>query len=520
MALISDSPVWKKLTEHYRKISNVHMSGLFSEDSRRFEGFSCESENIFVDFSKNRITQETLDLLFELARTAEIETWRERLFNGEVVNHSTQCPALHPVFRGSSDHLACAAEIRESQDKMLDLAEAVRNGKRTGHSGRAFTDIVHIGIGGSYIGASLVFSALSHLKRGDIRMHFISGCDFCQTQAVLNDLKAESTLFVIVSKSFTTTEILLNAQYVKNWLGDYYKDKAAWRDHFVAVSADKSKVLEFGISQDNFCATSKDIGGRYSIWSAAALSVVICIGKENFKQFLAGARSMDKHFIEKPFDKNLPILLGLIGVWYASFFRAMVRVVLPYDYALRRLPAYIQQLEMESNGKSVTRDGLACNYPTAPVVWGSLGIDGQHSFYQMLHQGTQLVPADFILTERSLLSEPGYDATVRSNFLAQMQALMLGGNDGEPYQVNRGNQPSNAILLKNISPQTMGELMALYEHRTFSQAFVWQINPFDQWGVELGKQIASKVMPYMDGHGDSDSLDTSTRGLLKRITRR
>ena len=520
MTLISDSTAWKKLCKHHQQIADIHLRDLFDQQDSRGQLFSCESENIFVDYSKNRLTENTVELLFDLARTAELETWRERLFSGEIVNQSSQSPALHPILRDHSRDVKGVEDIKVSQQRMLELAEAIRSGKRVGSSGKPFTDIVQIGIGGSCIGPSLACNALLHLKQEAMRVHFISGCDSHQTQIVLDNLPAKSTLFLLVSKSFMTPETLLNAEQAKEWLNKQYRNNHAWRDHFIVVSSNQKKAKLFGLSEENYCAIPQDIGGRYSIWSAAALSLAICVGRKNFEEFLAGARSMDQHFIERGMENNLPILLGLIGIWYASFFRASSRAILVYDSALRELPAYIQQLEMESNGKSVTQDGLVCNYPTVPIVWGGLGLDGQHSFYQMLHQGTQLVPADFIIAKQALSPIPKNEETVQANFLAQMQALMFGGQ-GDAGLTNRGNQPSNAIVLSEISPYVLGELLALYEHRTFTQAFVWQINPFDQGGVELGKRIASQLLPNLT-QGQSHSkqgLDSSTRNLIKRLRR-
>ena len=515
--MIDKSPIWKELQRCFERSSGLQMRDLFADDPRRSEKFSCEHQGLFLDYSKNLITDTSFRLLIELARQAEVETWVARLFSGERVNSSERLPALHPVLRddgkgpasgaGSSD--AAAAQ----KARMYEICEAVRSGKRTGSSGKPLRHIVNIGIGGSHLGPALGCEALADFGMEGLNVFFVTGVDGRRMSEVLNRVDPEKTLFVIVSKSFATRETLTNAQRAREWINDFFHDARAWEKHFLAVTGEADAAAHFGVPADNVLEIWNSIGGRFSLWSAAGLALAILVGSDRFEELLAGARGMDTHFSEAPLVSNMPVILALLDIWYVNFHGAGSRAVLPYDYALRSLPEYLQQLEMESNGKSVDREGRALAYATAPVVWGKDGTEGQHAFYQLLHQGTWLVPADFIVTAGSNRPMSPSDEILRANFLAQTRALMCGNeHPEEPHRRNAGNKPSNALILDTLSPFTFGLLLALYEHKVFVQAVIWGINPFDQWGVDSGKRLAAELLNL-----EADELDASTRGLMRRL---
>ena len=515
--MIDKSPIWKELQRCCERSSGLRMQDLFADDPRRFQKFSCEHQGLFLDYSKNLITDTSFRLLIELARQAEVETWLVRLFAGEHVNSSERSPALHTVLRDDGRGPAAAAGSSEAaaadKARMYEICEAVRSGRRVGFSRKPLRHIVNIGIGGSHLGPAMGCKALAGLGLAGLDVSFITSVDGCQMSEVLNRIDPEKTLFIVTSKTFATRETLTNAQRAREWINSFYRDARAWEKHFLAVTGQVDAALRFGVPADNVLRIWNSIGGRFSLWSAAGVPLCILIGSDRFEELLAGALSMDTHFSKAPLASNMPVILALLDIWYVNFHGAGSRVVLPYDHALKLLPEYLQQLEMESNGKSVDREGRPLHYATAPVVWGKDGIEGQHAFYQLLHQGTQLVPADFIVTARSNQPMSPNDEILRANFLAQTRALMCGEeNPGEPYRNNAGNKPSNALILDTLSPFTLGLLIALYEHKVFVQAVIWGINPFDQWGVDSGKRLAAELLDL-----EAEQLDSSTRGLLRRL---
>ncbi len=517
--MINESLIWKKLQVHFERTPGLQIRDLFSADPQRFQKFSCEHAGLLLDYSKNRVTGVTLELLVELARAADVEGRRDRLFRGEPVNTSEARPALHPVLRDDGHGPAAAAgrtgEAAADKARLYGMCEDLRTGRRTGFSGKPFRDVVGIGIGGSHLGPAMACHALAHLARGDFRVFFVAGADPRRMSEVLEQVDPERTLFVVISKTFATRETLVNAECAKDWINRRCGDDQAWRKHFLAITANADAAARFGISADRVLKLWRDVGGRFSLWSAAGLPLAVLLGSECFEELLAGARSMDVHFAQTPLASNMPVILALLDVWYVNFCGAGSRAVLPYDYALERLPDYLQQLEMESNGKSVDCDGRALAYATAPVVWGKSGLEGQHAFYQLLHQGGRLVPSDFIIVAKSARAASPGDDLLRANFLAQTRALMCGDDGaGDAHRRNPGNQPSNALVLDELSPFTLGLLLALYEHKVFVQATIWNINPFDQWGVELGKRLAAGLLS-----GRESDLDGSTRGLSERLRR-
>ncbi len=513
--MINQSAIWKKLQDHFKQVSDLKLRDLFAADAKRFRKFSLEREGLFLDYSKNRITDVTFGLLMELAREAEIEAWRERLFRGDKVNLSEAKPALHAALRDDGHGPAAAAgksdEAASDRARMYELCEEVRAGRRTGFSGKPFRTVVNVGTGGSHLGPATACRALAHLGRDDLSVSFVTGADERRIAEVLSRADPEQTLFVVTSKTFATRETLTGAERARDWIVGHYGAGDAWPAHCLAVTANVEAALRFGVPRANVLTIRDEVGGRFSLWSSVGFPLAALAGSERFDELLAGARNMDAHFAEAPLESNIPVILALLDVWYVNFHGAGSRAVLPYDYALERLPEYLQQLEMESNGKSVDRDGRVLEYATAPVVWGKAGIEGQHAFYQLLHQSKRLVPCDFIVTAKNAGS-PGNHGFLHANFLAQSRALMYGDDAGDPHRRHPGNQPSNALVLDALSPFTLGLLLALYEHKVFAQAVIWGINPFDQWGVELGKRIAAEL-PL----GRGDELDGSTRGLMKRL---
>ncbi|UDG83031.1 Glucose-6-phosphate isomerase [Candidatus Vallotia lariciata] len=497
----------------------------------RADRFTINSSGITLDFSKNRITDQTIALLIQLARKTYVQERRDAMFTGEIVNPTEHRAALHTALRDSDAHSPYAAQIKTERIKMRLFAERVRNGQWVGYTGKPIQHVVNIGIGGSDLGPKMVTHALRHLAKSRISIHYVSNVDGVDLQNVLEQINPEQTLAIIVSKTFTTSETMANACSIRDWFrrSGCTPDQLIW--HFVAVSANPAEVVRFGISPNNIFEMWDWVGGRYSLWSAVGLSIMIAIGPENFDRLLQGAHLLDKHFRYAPLERNLPVLLGLLGVWYRNFFGSQSYVVAPYSQALHFLPAYLQQLEMESNGKSVTLDGHFVDYPTSAVVWGEPGTNSQHAFFQMLHQGPTIVPIDFILSLTPEHSLPGHHEKLLANCFAQSEALMLGRTEAEarniagcerealvPHIVFPGNRPTNTILLDELNPQSLGALIALYEHKTFVQAAIWNINPFDQWGVELGK-ILSKIIELelvSSPTGDLYKHDSSTRTLITR----
>lgn len=537
---LKQSEAWISLSQHRRMVAVLHLRDLFEKDPHRFRRFSLELDGLLLDYSKNLITEDTLRLLLDLAAAADLVGWRQRLLQGEVVNHTEGRPALHTALRSSASAPLLVqgkdvrAEVREVLARMEALAEAVRNGRYLGYDGRPIRDVIHIGIGGSDLGPRLALQALAPQHDGP-RVHFVSNIDGVELAACTGRLQPATTLVTIVSKSFTTLETCANAEAVREWFRAAGADEAAIRRHFIAISGNREAALAFGIDPQRLFPIWDWVGGRYSLWSAVGLPIAIGCGMDAFRQLLQGAERMDQHFEEAPLERNMPVILGLLGIWYVNFMGLGSHAVIPYSERLRVLPAYLEQLEMESNGKSVDRDGNPVGYATVPVLWGQTGTVGQHAFFQALHQGTQPVPIDFVGIVEPL---PGYERMheqLMANLFAQSEALMRGQSAEEarrqmaaeglsaeriddllPYRVFPGNRPSTTILLRELSPRTLGMLIALYEHKVFTQSVVWRLNAFDQWGVELGKQLAKGLLTALrDGSGMAEH-DSSTRGLVER----
>ncbi len=546
MSALIDSPAWQALLRHHQELADVHMRDLFAAEPKRFEHFSLRFNDILLDYSKNRITADTLRLLRELAEQAELPRWIEAMFRGEKINHTEGRAVLHVALRNLSDQPVMVDGqdvmplVRAEQDRMAALSEAVRSGRWRGAGGVAITDIVNIGIGGSDLGPAMVCEALRPYGSRDLRVHFVSNVDGNMILDTLAELDPVSTLFIVASKTFTTRETMTNARTARQWVLDKIGDETQLHKHFVAVSANIEAAKQFGIGADNIFAMWDWVGGRYSLWSSIGLSIAIYIGMDRFRELLRGAHEMDRHFRTAPLAENLPVTLGLLGIWYNNFFGCETHAVLPYEQHLRRLPAYLQQADMESNGKYVDRDGRVVDYQTGPVLFGEVGINAQHAFYQLLHQGTRLVPADMLAAindPRPIL--PEHRRILIANLFAQTEALMKGktgaearaeleqaGLKGEalerllPYKVFPGNRPTNTILFDTLDPRTLGSLIALYEHKIFVQGVIWNLNSFDQWGVELGKQLAAKIQPELEGDAPVASHDSSTNGLINYYKQR
>jgi len=543
MASLKNLTAWKALEDHYRAIANLHMRDLFAEDSGRFDGFSLSLEDMLLDFSKNRITPETLNLLCSLARQAEVEGWRDKMFSGERINTTENRAVLHTALRNRSDGpvmvdgVDVMPEVNAALDQMCRFSDKVRDGNWIGADGRPITDVVNIGIGGSDLGPAMVTEALTPFHQSGVGVHFVSNIDGAHMAQTLAGLTPATSLFIVASKTFTTQETLINATTARKWLTDALGENAVAR-HFVAVSANADAVTGFGIDPDNMFLIWDWVGGRYSLWSTIGLPIAIAVGMDNFEALLEGAHAMDRHFQTAPLEENMPVILALLGIWYADFFDAQSYAVLPYDQNLKGLPAYLQQADMESSGKHVTRDGEPVDYATGPVVFGEPGTNGQHAFYQLLHQGTPLVPADFIGFAESHYPDGDHHAILLSNFFAQTEALMQGRTAADarallkkaglgrkeidkrlPHVVFGGNRPTNSILLRRLDPRSLGMLVALYEHKIFVQGVIWEINSFDQWGVELGKQLAAAILPALKNGKETGDHDSSTDGLIAHYKR-
>ncbi len=539
MTKLTDTAAWGKLQAHYREIAPLHMRELFAQDSGRFAAFSRRFEDILLDFSKQRITAHTLELLFELADEMELDRWRERMFQGEPINFTEERAVLHTALRNRSNTpvMVDGEDVMPAVNRVLahmaEFAGRVRSGAWTGHTGKAITDIVNIGIGGSDLGPLMVTEALKPYSRQGPTAHFVSNVDGTHIAEVLRKVDAETTLFIVASKTFTTQETLTNAHTARNWLIEKLGDEAAVARHFIAISTNAEGVSAFGIDTANMFEFWDWVGGRYSLWSAIGLPIVLALGRENFEQLLAGAHAMDNHFRSAPHEQNLPVIMGMLGVWYSTFFGAESHAILPYDQYLHRFPAYFQQGDMESNGKRIDRDGNTVDYPTGPIIWGEPGTNGQHAFYQLIHQGTRLIPCDFLAPVHSQNPLGDHHAKLLANCFAQTEAMMRGKNEQEaraeleqagysgerlaqllPHKVFPGNVPTSTLLFQRLTPYTLGALIALYEHKIFVQGIVWHLNSFDQWGVELGKQLAGVILPELCGDSAVDSHDASTNGLI------
>lgn len=538
MSALTRSPAWKALEAHQKIMAQRHMRELFENDPQRFERFSLRLNGILLDYSKNLITEETVLLLLALAEQAGVKRWTEKMFHGETINTSENRAALHTALRNPSqkplilDGNNIMREVQRNLDHMRRFSDAVRGGNAVGHSGKPFTDVVNIGIGGSHLGPLMTCEALKPYGSPYLRVHFVSNVDSTHLAETLKPLNPESTLFIVASKSFATQETLLNANSARQWLHARLPSEATSK-HFAAVSANPQEATKFGIPANHIFEMWDWVGGRYSVWSAIGLPVAISIGMDNFNELLGGASLMDEHFSSAPFARNMPVILALLGIWYNNFFGAETYAVLPYDQYLRYLPVYLQQLEMESNGKRVTREGEPVDYATAPIIWGGAGTNGQHTFYQLIYQGTRLIPADFLAPCETHNPMNEHHAVLLAHFFAQSEALMQGGTESEikaelraqgvsaekseqraKHETFPGNQPSNSILFKKLDPKTLGSLIALYEHKVFVEGVIWNVNSFDQWGVEVGKRLAARIRSELSASGKTDSHDASTNGLI------
>ncbi|MCE5180385.1 MAG: glucose-6-phosphate isomerase [Betaproteobacteria bacterium] len=544
MSALTRSKPWQALKVHQQALAPAHLREQFAADPKRSDKFSLEACGLLLDYSKNRINTETMTLLAALAREVDVEGWRGKMFGGEKINFTEGRAVLHTALRNRSsrpvmvDGLDVMPEVRRVLGKMREFSDSVRAGRWKGHTGKPITDIVNIGIGGSDLGPAMACLALAPYAQPGLNAHFVSNVDATQLAETLKRLDPATTLFIVASKTFTTQETMTNAASARDWLLRSARDEAAVARHFVAVSTNTQAVAQFGIDTAHMFEFWDWVGGRYSLWSAIGLPIAVYIGMDNFEALLAGAFEMDEHFRRAPLESNMPSILALLGVWHANFWNAHSHAVLPYDQSLARFPAYLQQLDMESNGKRVARNGEAVDYTTGPVIWGEPGTNGQHAFYQLIHQGTRLVPADLIAPIESQHPLGEHHAILLSNFFAQTEALMKGKTGEEaraeleaagmqgaaleellPHKVFPGNSPTNSILFQKLDPKTLGALIALYEHKVFVQGMIWNLNSFDQWGVELGKQLAQKILPELAGTEDVTSHDSSTNGLINYFRR-
>jgi glucose-6-phosphate isomerase len=535
----SETSVWKELAEHHAKLKARHMKEIFSGDPLRFNKFSLDFENILVDFSKNCIDSETMELLLKLAEETEVKDAIEKMFTGNRINETEERAVLHVALRNRSNTPVLVEgkdvmpEVNAVLKQMESFSDRVISGEWVGYNGKTVTDIVNIGIGGSDLGPAMAAEALKHYSVPHIRTHYVSNIDSTHITETLKWLSPETTLFLIASKTFTTQETMTNAHTARKWFLDSAEDESFVKNHFVALSTNEEEVRKFGIAPENMFVFWDWVGGRYSLWSAIGLSVACSIGFKYFMELLEGGHSMDKHFRESPFEKNIPVILALLGIWYNNFYGAQTHAILPYDQYLNRFAAYFQQGDMESNGKYIDRNGREISYQTGPVIWGEPGTNGQHAFFQLIHQGTKLIPCDFIAPAISHNPVGDHHQILLSNFFAQTEALMKGktgeeaeadlraeGRTGDeirklaPFKTFTGNRPTNSILFKKLTPRTLGSLIAMYEHKIFVQGVIWNIFSFDQWGVELGKQLAKTILQELAGDSQVTSHDPSTNGLI------
>jgi glucose-6-phosphate isomerase len=542
MSALTSSLAWQNLLQHYNANKLVAMRDLFAQDPERFKKFSLEFEGLLLDFSKNRITGETLSLLRTLALDRDVPGWTQKMFNGEKINVTENRAVLHIALRNRSnrpilvDGKDVMPEVNAVLAHMEQCSNTIRSGEWKGYTGKSITDFVNIGIGGSDLGPVMVTEALKPYAQRNLKAHFVSNVDGTHLVETLKNLSPETTLFIVASKTFTTQETLTNAHSARDWLLAAAKDESAVAKHFLALSTNEKEVIKFGIHPANMFGFWDWVGGRYSLWSAIGLPIALSIGFENFVALLEGAHAMDEHFLNSPPEKNLPMTLGLLGIWYNNFFGARTHAILPYDQYMHRFPAYFQQGDMESNGKGVTRDSEPVETVTGPVIWGEPGTNGQHAFYQLIHQGTQWVPADFLAPIETQNPLGEHHLILLSNFFAQTEALMRGKTANEvrreleaegyygdrlerliPHKVFTGNRPTNSILFPKLTPKTLGMLIAMYEHKIFTQGIIWNINSFDQWGVELGKQLAKAILPELENPGTIADHDSSTNGLINRF---
>ena len=535
----TQTQAWQSLNNQYEKMKSVQMKDLFASDPGRFNSFSQKFENILVDYSKNIIDQETFKLLLEIAAEVDLKSAITAMFAGEAINETENRAVLHIALRNQTNQPVhwegqdVMPEVNAVLDQMEKFSEAIISGSWKGYTGKQIKHIVNIGIGGSDLGPVMVTEALKHYQKPHIRVHFVSNVDGTHITETLKKCEPETTLFMIASKTFTTQETMTNAHSARKWFLAHAQDDVHIKKHFVAISTNRKDVEEFGIDSDNMFRFWDWVGGRYSLWSSIGLSIACTIGFDHYKDLLAGAHAMDNHFKSSPFDENIPVILALVGIWYNNFFGAETEAILPYDQYMHRFPAYFQQGNMESNGKYVGRDGQPVIYQTGPIIWGEPGTNGQQAFYQLIHQGTKLIPCDFLAPAQSHNPLGDHHLKLLSNFFAQTEALMNGKSEQEviaelknagkskgeisrltPFKVFAGNQPTNSILFAKLTPRTLGSLIAMYEHKIFVQGVIWNIFSFDQWGVELGKQLAKKILPELESETLISSHDASTNGLI------
>ncbi len=544
-AALEQTPAWQALGQHYAQVKDLHMRALFAQDPGRFERFSVQFKDILFDYSKNRVTDETMRLLLNLAEEAGLPTWIEAMFSGEKINNTEGRAVLHTALRNQSDTPVFVdgtdvmPEIRRVLSRMRRFSENVRSGEWRGFTGKPITDIVNIGIGGSDLGPKMVCAALKPYSKHGLRVHFVSNVDGTDIAETLKILNPETALFLIASKTFTTQETMTNAHSAREWFLARSGDERHIARHFAAMSTNTQAVRAFGIDPENMFEFWDWVGGRYSLWSAIGLSIALFIGMDNFEALLRGAYEADQHFRGAPLNQNIPVLMALLGIWYNNFFGAQSHAILPYEQYLEHFPAYFQQGDMESNGKGVSRAGETLLYSTGPIIWGQPGTNGQHAFYQLIHQGTKLIPCDFLAGVESQNPLGSHHAILLSNFLAQTEALMKGrtpeearaelsaqGYSGAELELLTraktfpGNRPTNSFLYQKLTPAALGALIALYEHKIFAQGIIWRVNSFDQMGVELGKQLAKAILPELDGTQPVHTHDSSTNGLINAIKSR
>ncbi|MFP4237032.1 MAG: glucose-6-phosphate isomerase [Desulfonatronovibrio sp.] len=539
MSKLTKCTCWKNLENHFSGIKETHMRDMFAADQKRFSRYSLNAGPVFLDYSKNRINDETMELLISLARDRGLEQKIKAMFSGEKINTTEQRSVLHTALRNRSsrpvmvDGLDVMPGVNKVLDRMEEFVNRVRKGQWLGCTGKPVKDVVNIGIGGSDLGPRMAVKALAGYGRKDLKIHFVSNVDPSHLENTLQGLDPQTTLFIVASKSFTTQETMFNAARAREWFIQKSLGQEHVCKHFAAVSTNTAKVREFGIDPENMFEFWDWVGGRFSLWSAIGLPIALSIGMDGFRQLLSGAHEMDLHFKNSPLERNMPVIMALLGIWYTDFFGTESQALLPYSQYLDDFPAYMQQAEMESNGKRVTLQGCNVDYATSPVIWGEPGTNGQHAFFQLLHQGTRLIPCDFIIFARQPGHDPGQHRLLTANFLAQTEALMKGRTSSEarqelqaqgksreeieyilPHKTFPGNRPSNSILLPELTPETLGALIALYEHKIFVQGVIWDINSFDQWGVELGKQLARDIEPELEDDSVVNSHDSSTNGLI------
>jgi glucose-6-phosphate isomerase len=534
IAPLTERPAWKALEIHYSEVKNRHLRELFADDPKRAEQMTIDAVGLTFDYSKNRITEESVNLLLQLAEESGLRDRIDAMYRGEKINFTEKRAALHVALRAPKtqsifvDAEDVVPQVHIVLDKMADFSRRVRGGEWTGHTGKPIRNVINVGIGGSDLGPVMAYEALRSYSQREMTFRFVSNVDGTDFAEAVWDLDAAETLFIISSKTFTTLETMTNANSAREWVLETLKDPASIAKHFVAVSTNAELVTKFGIDTANMFEFWDWVGGRYSMDSAIGLSTMVAIGPELFNELLDGFHQMDQHFQTAPFDRNLPVLLGLLNVWYTNFFDAQTAAVLPYEQYLKRFPAYLQQLTMESNGKQVTADGQSVTYQTGSIYWGEPGTNGQHSFYQLIHQGTKLIPCDFIAFAQPLHALGRHHDILIANVLAQAEALAFGKTAQEvaaegtpawlvPYRTFEGNRPSNTILIRRLTPAALGKLVALYEHSVFTQGVIWQIDSFDQWGVELGKVLAQRIIPDLESETEPDPThDSSTNSLIRR----